>query len=249
VADVYGWPVRIHPHTLRFVARASRLIPHRQTVLLRNAGDGPLGSARVSTTDRCDWLKTEAARVDGQHALHVGVDATGLPPGAYAALVTVDCAGAVNSPQSYRVELDVRQGAPAGGTTVDDRDDGFYATPYFWVGHRFCRCPASRRGYKGFYLTNGEQATAGEYARFTPDLEAGSYEVRLSDATPFRPGTEFDVRVRHRGGETTVRVRPTDSRRIGRFDFDDGTDGFLEIVAAGSQGLVIADAVVFAADR
>ena len=85
----------------------------------------------------------------------------------------------------------------------------------------------------------------GELARFTPDLAAGTYEVVLSEATPFGEDSTFDVRVRHREGETTVRVRPGKSRRIGVFEFDEGTDGFVEIPADGSSGLVIADAVVF----
>jgi hypothetical protein len=133
--------------------------------------------------------------------------------------------------------------------TVDDRDEGFYATPYFWVGHRFCRCPKDRRGHGGFHLTNGGRLAAGEFARFTPDLKAGTYDVTLSDATPFRPGTEFDVRVRHRGGETVVRICPEKSRRVGAFEFEEGTDGFVEIRTAGSRGLVVADAVVFDARR
>jgi PKD repeat protein len=250
--DVYGWPVKSMPHTLRLVAHLSRPIPNRKSVKLQNVGGGPFAptnSAQVSTAERCRWLKTDVAGTDDEQTVHVGVDATGLEPGEYVNLVTVDCPGALNSPQSFRVELKVREDAPAEDVTVDDRDDVFYATPHFWVGHRFCRCPANRRGYKGFYLTNGEQPRAGEFARFTPDLKAGAYQVSLSDATPFRPGTEFDLRVRHRAGETVVRVRPSDSRRIGRFEFDEGTDGFVEILAQGSNGLVIADAVVFRADR
>jgi len=132
--------------------------------------------------------------------------------------------------------------------TVDDRDEGFFATPYFWVGHRFSRCPPRRRGHDGFYLTNGNRAVSGEFARFTPDLLAGTYRVSFSGATPFPPDSEFDVRVRHVGGETTVRVRPETSRQIGRFEFAAGTDGFVEIQAAGSRGLMIADAVTFAQD-
>jgi hypothetical protein len=42
-----------------------------------------------------------------------------------------------------------------------------------------------------------------------------------------------------------VRVRPTDSRDIGTFEFDEGTDGYVQIEAGGSKGLVIADAVLF----
>ena len=95
------------------------------------------------------------------------------------------------------------------------------------------------------YLTNGGRSAAGEFVRFTPDLRSGRFEVALADKTPFRLGTEFDVRVRHRDGDSTVRVVPANSRTIGKFDFDEATDGFIEILAEGSQGLVIADAVHF----
>jgi hypothetical protein len=129
--------------------------------------------------------------------------------------------------------------------TIDDRDSGFYATPYFWVGHRFCRCPAGKRGHGGFYRTNGARPDAGEFVRFTPDLEAGRYEVSLSGETPFAAGVELNLRVRSATGEGIVRVKPGDSRVIGTFEFAEGMDGFVEILAQGSKGLVMADAVTF----
>jgi hypothetical protein len=159
--------------------------------------------------------------------------------------VTIACRGAVNSPQQFRVELDVVGEPPEGEVVVDDADPGFYATSYFWVGHRFCRVPAGKRGHGGFYLTNGSRPTPGEFARFTPDLRAGRYEVLLSEQTPFAPGVEFDVRVRCASGDQVVRMRPDRSRRVGTFDFDEGADGFVEIHAGGSTGLVVVDAVTF----
>jgi hypothetical protein len=223
-------------------------VPDRKTVVLRNLGGGALpepGEPRVAYADGSGWLKTEPTHGAEPRGFRIGVDASGMGPGSYAAAVAVDCPGAVNSPQRFRVELEVRRQPARDGATVDDRDEGFCATPYFWVGHRFCRCPADRRGHQGFYLTNGGQPASGEFVRFTPDLRAGTYEVALSEATPFHADSEFDVRVRHRGGEATVRVRPQESRRIGTFEFDEGTDGFVEVLARGSTGLVIADAVVF----
>ena len=129
--------------------------------------------------------------------------------------------------------------------TIDDTSPGFYATPYFWVGHRFSCCPAEGRGYKGFYLTNGARALADEFVRFTPDLQAGRYTVSFVKETPFSDKTAFAVRVRHRGGEQTVRVQPTLSRVVGTFDFDEGADGFVEIRTENSHGLIVADAIRF----
>jgi len=248
VADVYGRSVKQLPHTLRFVARATRPVPDRKTVVLRNLGAGTLPEPRsyhVKYEGGSGWLDVEPPVGAEARDFRIGADASALEPGTYVATVAVDCPGAVNSPQEFRVVLEVRAEPPHDGTTVDDQDDGFYATPYFWVGHRFCRCPRDRRGHQGFYLTNGAEPAAGEFVRFTPDLRGGTYEVALSEATPFREEAEFDVRVRHRGGETTVRVRPQKSRGIGTFEFDEGTDGFVEILTGGSTALVIADAVVF----
>jgi hypothetical protein len=244
--DVYGWPVKLLPHTLQFVARASRPVPDPRTIAVRNPAGGATGALTFSVVEgaeRAAWLQIAAD--DDAKQLRVAVDATGLAAGAYTATVRVACGGAVNSPQSFRVALEVRDEPPGDVVTVDDSDAGFYATPYFWVGHRFSRVPVARRGYKGFYLTNGGVAAAGEFVRFAPDLQRGVYAVSLHEATPFGKEVEFDVRVRHRGGTEVVRVRPSRSREIGVFEFDEGTDGYVEILAEGSTGLVVADAVVF----
>jgi len=246
--DVYGEPVRIVPHTLGFVARASRPVPDAKIVRLVNPGAGELAPASVPQVEYergAGWLELVGLGEKGQLSFEVSVDATGLAPGTYSAWVEVSCPGAINSPQWFRAELRVPSDGPPRDVTVDDRDPGFSATPYFWVGHRFSRCPADKRGHGGFYLTNGSRPTPGQLARFTPDLQAGRYEVSLSDATPFPPGVELDVRVRHAEGDQRVRVRPDESRRIGTFEFHEGTDGFVEILAEGSQGLMIADAVGF----
>ena len=94
-------------------------------------------------------------------------------------------------------------------------------------------------------MTNGARPRDGEFVRFTPDLKAGRYEVSFSPNTPFAPRAEFNVRIRHKLGDEVRRVNPADSRAIGTFEFDEGMDGFVEIRAGESKGLVIADAVVF----
>jgi hypothetical protein len=246
--DVYGRPVRFIPNTLEFVARSSRPVPRAKVVALSNAGAGALagaGSPQIEYENGRKWLKIAPQGNANAQLLEVAADATGLEPGTYAARVHVDCPGAVNSPQVFRAELRVAADPPKPGTTVDDRDAGFYATPYFWVGHRFCRCAPARRGHGGFYLTNGARPVQGEFARFTPDLRAGRYEVALSQETPFSPEVAFDVRLRHALGDQFVRVEPEQSRVIGTFEFDEGMDGFVEIHAGRSKGLVIADAIVF----
>jgi len=248
VADVYGVAARSIPHTLEFVARPTRPVPLAKTVCLRNQGGGTLStmnSPSIKYWKGDNWLTIEASGKGNVQSLRVGVDGTGLSAGEYLAVVAIDCPGAINSPQSFRVMLRVPSVPPSAQLTIDDCDDACYASPYFWVGHRFCRCPSGKRGHEGFYLTNGSKSAAGEFVRFTPDLRSGRFEVTLADETPFRPGTEFDVRVCHRDGDSTARVVPAKSRTIGTFDFDEGSDGFIEILAEGSKGLVIADAAHF----
>jgi hypothetical protein len=248
VADVYDWPVPHRPHTLHFVARASRPIPDARYVQAQNAGGGSLGPIFAQVAGAgfwTRWLRVVVAE-DDPSRLRVAVDATTLSPGSYSASVSVLCDAAINSPQTFRVELEVREDPPPDGdVTVDDADDGFYATPYFWVGHRFSRVPVARRGYRGFYLTNGGVAAAGEFVRFTPDLRRGRYLVAFHEATPFGPDAKFQVRVRYSSGVDVITVQPSRSRHIGEFEFEEGTDGLVEILAEDSTGLVVADAVVF----
>jgi hypothetical protein len=247
VTDVYGRAPKSLPHMLTLVARSSRPVPGTKVVRLVNTGDGvlPQMSVAIEQIEQVNWLSLEPRGKDHQQSLHVSVDAADVAVGRHEATVWVACPGAVNSPQGFRVELLVKDTPPASDVTVDDRSENCYATPFFWVGHRFCRCPPERRGFAGFYLSNGGQATPGQFVRFTPDLSRGRYEVTLRAETPHATGSEFDVRVRHARGESIVRVHPTRSRQIGQFDFNEGMDGYVEILAAGSQGLVVADAVHF----
>jgi PKD repeat protein len=245
--DVYNAPSRLVPHTLTFTARRSRPRPNPRVVEIRNVGAGVLRPASVKVLGDAGWLATEAVTAAERQSVRVEVDADSLGPATYTALVEVACPGALNSPQRFRVTLAVYGVPPPAGAIVDERSAGFYCTPYFWVGHQFCRC--KRRGYDGRYLTNGGRAASDQFGRFTPDLAAGTYTVLLAEQTPFREDVTFDVRVRSAAGDEVMTVRPTRSNIIGAFRFHEGTDGFVEINAANSTGLVIADAVEFARVR
>ncbi|MFC1613674.1 PKD domain-containing protein [Gemmatimonadota bacterium] len=244
--DVYGRPVKHVPHTLEFLARPSRPVPHSKIVVIGNNGSGTLPPVKINPITYCsgaNWLRVSPKGTGNAQMLEIQIDATGLKPGQYSATVPVECPGLVNSPQGFRVSLEVPGFPPVTHVTVDDHDPGFYCTPYFWVGHRFKRW--KHKGFCSFYLTNGSRASRGEFVRFTPDLEAGRYEVSFSKATPFAQMSRFTVRVRHKDGDKTIEVEPGKSRVIGTFSFDEGSDGFIELQAEGSKGEVLADAVVF----
>jgi len=266
--DVYGDPPRA-PHTIRFTARASRPRPASVDVVAANLGGGelPAMATEVVPAAASRWLHVET--IDAAR-LTVSVDATDLPPAEYRATIFVTCEGARNPQQSFEVVLNVPLNPPRHGETrtmqqivVDDADPGCEPTPWFWVGPRFARW--TERGVGGFYLTNGGRAIEGEYVRFTPDLAAGRYQVVLPNLTPYEPERRaakvdgqslpavpdlnqpcrFAVRVRHRHGQEIVWMEPAKSRVIGEFEFEEGTDGFVEILAGGSTGQVLADAVIW----
>ena len=73
----------------------------------------------------------------------------------------------------------------------------------------------------------------------------GRYRVALRAETPYRENVRFRARVHSAAGDEWVDVQPQVSRVIGSFDFHEGSDGFVEFHAAGSSGLLIADAVEF----
>jgi FOG: PKD repeat len=253
--DVYGVAPKFFPHEISLVARAESPRPRVREFRLGNRGGGtlPPATATIAYSSGRDWLRFEiSGKGDEQQGL-LHADATGLPPALYRARVTVTAPGAVNSPQSFDVSLLVpshpalpprsrRVQFPREKTVEEDAPSEVYATPWFWFAHRF---PGHPQGGGGSHLMNGGRARDGEFVRFTPDLRKARYELRLPTAAPYEEGCRFEVRVRHAGGLSSVWMEPAKSRVIGAFDFEDGTDGYVEIHAGGSTGQVLADAVIF----
>ena len=239
--DVYGIPPALDPHMLRFTARAWAQTPDVKQVVVKNLGGGKLAGCQASSAS--DWPSVEPSR--GGEILSVRVTMPKPNPGLYFATVSVSCPGALNSPQAFRILLDARQDAPPAEVMVDDDDAGFYATPFFWVGHRFKFW--RQKGYRDFYRTNGGRTDPTEFVRFTPNLRPGKYEVSFLEQTPFGlyPGTRFRVVVKHRHGTETLWVEPDRTRRLGEFEFDAGTAGYVQLYAAEATGHVLADAVRF----
>lgn len=253
--DVYGVAPGFMPQVLRLVARAENPRPRPRQFTLRSEGGEALQQATVAITyeNGKDWLAVRLEENSGQQSGFVEADASSLAPGLYRAQVLVAVPGALNSPQSFDVALLVpshpalpprsrRVQFPREKIVEEDDPQEVYATPWFWFSHRF---PTHPQGNGGSHLMNGARAVDGEFVRFTPDLRKSRYQVRLAKAAPYTEDSRFEVRVRHAGGVDSVWMEPARSLQIGTFDFNDGTDGYVEIHAGGSRGQVLADAVIF----
>lgn len=237
-ADVYGWPVTHMPHTLRWACPPGTEPLSAQMISIPDSFPGDI---EVSTD--ADWLRLNVKDASDVRQIEVRPIPSDLPTGTHTAIVTVRCRGAINPEQVFRVELVVRPSPVAATVMVDDRDSGFYATPYTWVGHQFIRC--RQRGHRQRYLTNGGRVDPNSIVRFTPDLAAGKYEVRLHPESP-RSSVTMPFRIRHANGEETVRLSASDTAlSLGTYTFTEGVGNFVELRAVDAPGLLIADAVVF----
>ncbi len=245
--EVYGVRPKTTPHSIRIVARWGESLVRTRGVRLENVGGGALAGCAVSLRyeGRGGWLEVVPRGAGNSQVLTLRAAAKGLTPAYYRAVVSVACPGALNSPQEFEMVLDVRQNRPPAEVVVDSSSDTFLATPYFWIEHKLRAWKP--KGYGGSYLTNGGRAEAGQAARFTPVLRAGRYQVELVEETPFAidPEARFAVRVKHKSGEQQMWIEPFHSRVIGTFEFEEGTDGFVEVLAKGSRGQVLVDAVRF----
>jgi hypothetical protein len=93
--------------------------------------------------------------------------------------------------------------------------------------------------------SKGEQVRT---ARFTPDLKAGSYEVRIFYAAASNRASHVKVKVHHARGDEVIAIderepMPKDGKAIGRCEFAAGKDGYVEFTTDGADGAVVVDAV------
>jgi hypothetical protein len=82
---------------------------------VRNTGGGTLG---YEVTDDADWMSVSpgsGSSTSERDALTVTFDAASLPPGSYTGTVTVVATGALGSPRTVEVQLEVRKKSGGGG--------------------------------------------------------------------------------------------------------------------------------------
>jgi len=99
-------PTLVLSHSsLTFNAIITREDPPTQIVTATNGGIGTLDGITVS--EDADWLVTWIGGSGNAQRIMTRVDIEGLPVGIYIATVTVACANATNSPQTYIVTLTI----------------------------------------------------------------------------------------------------------------------------------------------
>ena len=257
--DVYGISPSQIPARLQWVWRGESEVKPRRTIDIKAANGQalpPLKAAVLSSeSDRAAaWLSAQIVQTQsGAQVLVALNEGWQAKPGRYLAQVRVEGKGALNPVQSFEVELLVpsapafpprsrRVQHPTEKIVSCQSPKGFYATPYFWIAPQFQKQP---EGFAKPYLISGNRGDPEAFARFAPDLETGMYRVRFARQTPFAEGTRFQVRVRHANGIDVRWVEPAKDRIIGEFAFCDGIEGFVDLLAKGATGQVIADAIVF----
>ncbi|MGD2071174.1 MAG: Ig-like domain-containing protein, partial [Gemmatimonadota bacterium] len=107
--------LRLTPSAVGFAAVAGGRPPADQVVRVTNAGGGELDglSATVEYAGDGDWLELDLSPGQAPADLTLGVDPAGLPPGQYAATVTVTSPAASNGPREVAVSLSVEAEAVA----------------------------------------------------------------------------------------------------------------------------------------
>jgi peptidoglycan/xylan/chitin deacetylase (PgdA/CDA1 family) len=107
--------------------------------------------------------------------------------------------------------------------------------------------------YGNTYRRASRSTTQSATARYTPTLTAGFHDVFTwvsSESDPYLTSADVTHRIAHKTGTTTKvinqRVNKAGWVYLGRFDFNSGTGGYVEISNAGTTGTYVsADAVKF----
>lgn len=101
--------------SLTFGATAGGNNPPTETVAVGNSGMGTLSYTAVSDAQ---WLTVFPASGTAPQSLTVSVDTAGLSAGTLAGHITLTASGALQSPQTVTVTLNLASGGGGGGATV-----------------------------------------------------------------------------------------------------------------------------------
>jgi PKD repeat protein len=198
-----------------------------------------------------NWLQIEKEAGDNYIELKIkpNNDEMVSKHGYYEAYVLINHPSAINSPALIRVRVDFSEGKYQSPVIVDNQSEAVAKSNYFWLKPAFHYDWS--KGHEGDYLVSANNEE-GEFIRYRPELEGGTYQVELMSPAYQRPVITdkikgFYVRIKHTGGREKIRVKPQQSDKIslGTYEFKKGKKGHVEIISDGSEGLIVADAVKF----
>ena len=89
------------------------------------------------------------------------------------------------------------------------------------------------------------EVSLSEETPFEPERRAMSVNGPQPVNTQLNPESRFAVRVKSKDGDEIIWIEPSKSRIIGTFEFNEGMDGFVDILSEGSAGQVLVDAIIF----
>jgi hypothetical protein len=113
--------IALSKNKLNFGAQSGGIATQSLSVIISNAGGGTLNWTAFPQTS---WMTVTPGTGAGPGTIIIGVNATGLSAGTYTGTVLVTAAGAVNSPQTATVNLQVHDGTGAPIGVVDTPADG-----------------------------------------------------------------------------------------------------------------------------
>lgn len=196
-----------------------------------------------------DWLSwaSEPTNDGWKLTLTPQADTLIAQNGFYETVLSIEVPGAVNSPLAVRVRMDYSGPVSSGDVVIAHSDPSVVKSEYFWLAPSFDQ--AWTHGVSGPVLFGASAATH-EFVRFRPLLEAGNYRVSLhgpayTESTLMDRVGDFSVRIKHRDGQSLVRIDPSQSQEIGSFAFATGREHFVEVISDHASGLIVVDALHF----
>lgn len=142
-------------------------------------------------------------------------------------------------------------GSDAGGPIIIDNENTQFTITGTWTA---TGSKAVNYGHYGnTYRRATRVATQTGTARFTPSLSAGLHDVyswHSSESDPYLTTSDATYRINHKTGTATTvvnqRINKAGWTYLGRYDFNSGSAGYVEISNAGTTGTyVTADAIKF----
>lgn len=207
--------IALSTSSLTFSAPQGAANPAAQTVAVTNSGVGTLAtpSTSVSYGSGSGWLAATVSGTAASYTITVQPTTGALTAGSYTATVTVACAGASNTPQTFSVTFNVTQrpaislsattltfGAPEGGANptaqtvqITNSGGGALATPTATVSY------TSGTGWLGVSVSGTGPSFTLTVQPTTGALAVGTYQATVSVAsagasnTPRTLTVTFDV--------------------------------------------------------